>query len=103
MANKLFDTELASHLYRELQGGYQLNKYRHTIEDQARFFTDTIARLKKLDFLCGAIVYCYSDSDACYICGQSDCPVETGWGLIDLNGNPKPAYYAVQEAFKEEE
>ena len=103
LANKLFDTELASHLYRELQGGYQLNKYRHTIEDQARFFTDTIARLKKLDFLCGAIVYCYSDSDACYICGQSDCPVETGWGLIDLNGNPKPAYYAVQKAFEEEE
>ena len=47
----------------------------------------------------GAIVYSYSDSDACYICGQSDCPVETGWGLVDLDGNPKPAYHAVKEGF----
>ncbi len=101
LADKLFDTELASHLYRELQGGYQLTNYRHTPEDQAKFFTDTINRLYNLDFLCGAIVYCYTDSDACYICGQSDCPVETGWGLVDLNGEPKPAYYAVQEAFAE--
>ncbi len=99
LADKLFDTELASHLYRELQGGYQLNDYRHTPEDQGKFFEDTFERLYNLDFLCGAIVYCYEDSDACYICGQSDCPVETGWGLVDLNGKPKPAYYAVQEAF----
>ncbi|MGN1419449.1 MAG: hypothetical protein ACI4W6_08985 [Acutalibacteraceae bacterium] len=101
LADKLFNTELASHLYKEIPGGYQLNDYRHTPEDQARFFTDAIAGLKKLDFLCGAFVYCYSDSDACYICGQEDCPVETGWGLVDLNGDPKPAYYAVQEAFKD--
>ncbi len=101
LADKLFDTELASHLYRELQGGYQLNDYRHTPEDQGKFFEDLFDRLYNLDFLCGAIVYCYSDSDSCYICGQSDCPVETGWGLVDLNGNPKPAYYAVQEAFAE--
>ncbi len=101
LADKLFNTELANHLYREIQGGFQLTDYKHNPDDQARFFTDTIANLKQLDFLCGAIVYCYSDSDACYICGQQDCPIETGWGLVDLNGEPKPAYYAVQEAFSE--
>lgn len=101
LADKLFNTELANHLYRELQGGYQLKNYRHTPEDQGKFFADIFPRLYNLDFLCGSIVYCYSDSDACYICGQSDCPVETGWGLVDLYGKPKPAYYAVQEAFAE--
>lgn len=99
LADKLFNTELANHLYREIQGGYELAQYKHNPEDQARFFTDCIARLSKIDFCVGAFVYCYSDSDACYICGQEDCPVETGWGLVDLNGNPKPAYYAVKDAY----
>lgn len=99
LAAKLFDTELANHLYLEIQGGYQLNDYRHTWEGQARFFTDTLERVRKLDFVCGAFVYCYSDSGSCYICGQENCPVETGWGLVDCDGNPKPAYYAVQEEF----
>lgn len=99
LADKLFNTELANHLYLEIQGGYQLNDYRHTWEDQGRFFTDTLKRFEKLDFVCGAFVYCYSDSGACYICGQNNCPVETGWGLVDCDGNPKPAYYTVQGAF----
>jgi len=99
LAAKLFDTELVNHLYKEIQGGYQLTKYEHTPEDQAKFYTDVFKHFKKLKFLCGAIVYCYSDSDSCYICGQTDCPVETGWGLVDLNGNPKPCYYAIKEAF----
>ena len=44
-------------------------------------------------------VYCWGDSDSCYVCGQADCPVETGWGLVDGKGNPKPSYYAVKEAY----
>mgnify|MGYP003317637775 CR=1 FL=1 len=33
-------------------------------------------------------IYCYQDSDKCYVCGQADCPVETKWGLVDAQGNP---------------
>lgn len=99
LADKLFNTELANHLYREIPGGYQLRKYKHNPEGQAEFFTDVISKFQKRDYIVGAFVYCYSDSSACYICGQEDCPVETGWGLVDLKGNPKPAYYAVQKAF----
>ena len=100
LASKLFDTELANHLYKEIQGGYQLTDYRHTPEAQGRFFRDIFKHIYSLDFLCGSFVYCYSDSKACYICGQEDCPVETGWGLVDLHGNEKPAYYAVQKAYE---
>jgi hypothetical protein len=35
----------------------------------------------------------------CYVCGQADCPTETRWGLVDSNGDPKPAFYAVQAAY----
>ncbi|HBL41474.1 MAG TPA: hypothetical protein DDY98_07915 [Ruminococcaceae bacterium] len=99
LAAKLFDTELINHLYCELPEGYTLRNFKHNPEDQAKFFTKTIAKLQKHKFVVGGFVYCYEDSNACYICGQSDCPVETGWGLVDLKGNPKPAYYAVRDAF----
>ncbi len=100
LADKLFDTELANHLYKEIKGGFELSDYRHTPEDQGRFYEDIFKRIYNLEFLCGSFVYCYSDSDACYICGQEDCPVETGWGLVDLHGKEKPAYYAVQKAYE---
>ena len=41
----------------------------------------------------------WNDSAQCYICGQADCPVETGWGIIDGEGQAKPSYYTVQKAF----
>lgn len=99
IGNRIFDTEIANHVYRELHKGYRLADYPHTPDGQAKCLKDSIEHFKNLDFVCGAFVYCYSDSDKCYICGQSDCPVETGWGLVDGQGNPKPSYYAVQEAF----
>lgn len=99
LAYKLFHTELRNHLYRELPGHVRLKGYAHTWEDQARFMTDVIRRIRRLPFVCGAMVYCYSDSTHCFICGQEGCPVETGWGLVDVNGNRKPAWYAVRDAF----
>lgn len=47
----------------------------------------------------GLIVYCWSDSDRCYVCGQEDCPTETRWGLVTCDDKEKPSYYAVKEAF----
>ncbi len=99
MGDKLFNSDLISHFYKELKDGYQLNDYPHTQEGQGKFYEDCFTELNKLSYLCGAFVYCYSDSDACYICGQGDCPVETGWGMVDRDGNCKPSYYAIQKAF----
>ncbi len=58
-------------------------------------------RLYKLPFMCGTIIYCYSDFHHCGYCGQADCPTETLWGLVDVNKNPKLSYYAVKEVFEE--
>lgn len=98
-ANLMFDGEFSNHLYCELQDGFGLYGFPHTPEGQAEFFSYVIPKLRKLDCLAGAIVYCWSDSGDCYVCGQAECPVETKWGLVDCDGNPKPAYYAVKEAF----
>ena len=97
----IFEGEYKSHFYCALPDGYYLNGYDHTPEGQGKFYADLIPKMMELDYVVGAVIYCWQDSDECYVCGQADCPVETGWGLVDLNGNPKPAYYAVQEAFAE--
>lgn len=100
-AQILFEGEYKNHLYTSLPEGYGLNGYTHTPEGQAKFYEDLIPKLMAKDYCIGAVIYCWGDSDDCYVCGQAECPVETGWGLVDKNGNPKPAYYAVKEAFAE--
>lgn len=100
-ADMIFRGEYMNHFYTSLPEGYYLDGYTHTPEGQAKFFETLIPRLLSKDYIIGTIIYCWSDSDRCYVCGQSDCPVETGWGLVDGQGNPKPSYYAVQKAFTE--
>ena len=100
-AQLMFDGEFSNHLYCELDDGMGLYGFPHTPIGQAAFFSYVIPKIRDLDFLAGAIVYCWSDSSACYVCGQEDCPVETKWGLVDGDGNPKPAYYAVKYAFSD--
>ncbi len=98
-ADLMFEGEFSNHLYRELHEGFGLYGFPHTPEGQAEFFSYIIPKIRKLDYVIGSIVYCWADSSDCYVCGQADCPVETKWGLVDGEGNPKPSYYAVKEAF----
>ncbi len=98
-AELLFNGEYTNHIYCELTEGTGLYGYDHTPEGQAKFYKDLIPKIKKLDFVVGAFVYNWQDSGSCYVCGQNECPVETKWGIIDYEGNPKPSYYAIQKAF----
>lgn len=71
----------------------------HTPEGQAKFYDELLPSLKKEPHLAGAVVYCWQDSAECFLCGQPDCPCETAWGLVDVDGKPKPAYFAVRRNF----
>lgn len=95
----IFKSDYVNHLFKELPKTTLIPGYPHTPEGQERFFRDLIPRMYDLPFVGGLIVYCYSDSERCYMCGQSDCPTETRWGLVDVDGNEKPSYYAVRKAF----
>ena len=101
VASLIFDGEYSNHIYCELAEGVGLYGFEHTPEGQADFFEYIIPKIRDVDYVIGMFVYCWGDSDSCYVCGQSDCPVETGWGLVDGKGNPKPAYYAVKEGYKD--
>jgi hypothetical protein len=45
----------------------------------------------------GVFFYRWEDQERCWACGSPDCPMETRWGLVDLEGKPKPAYHAFKE------
>jgi len=73
--------------------------YPHTPEGQADFYRDLLPRLMRKPYLLGAFIYRTTDSERCYVCGQSDCPIETHWGLLTVDGKKKPAYNAVREVW----
>ncbi len=97
--NLIFKSDYKTHIYKELPKTTSLPGYPHTYEGQAKFYRDILSRLYKKPFLAGTFVYMYHDADACHICGQTDCPTETKWGLTERDGTPKKAYYAVKEAY----
>ena len=94
----LFQLDFCNHFYSELPKLTVIKKYPHTPEGQAGFYREIFPRLARLPFMLGAFVYCWQDSEKCYVCGQDDCPTETRWGLVDMQHREKPAYYAVRDA-----
>ncbi len=95
----IFKSNLINHFYRELPKRTRIPGYSHTPQGQADFYRDILPRLYRMKYLCAAFIYCYADSNQCYICGQDDCPTETRWGLVDCGGKEKPSYFAVKKAF----
>jgi len=96
----LFGVDCATHLYCELPANFVIpGGYPHTPEGQAKFYTEVIPRFARYPYVIGEFIYSWKDASACYACGQTDCPQETGWGLLDGQGNPKPAFDAVKEAY----
>lgn len=79
--------------YDEVEGG-------HNEETQAKYFTRGLEIFAAHPHVLGNFMFCFSDAETCWHCGQSECPAECFWGLTDVRCNPKPAYYAAKEAIK---
>lgn len=71
----------------------------HDEDGQAQFYSELLPKLLEKPHLGGAVLYCLSDSKACFFCGGTDCPCETAWGLIRVDGSLKPSYEAVKNVF----
>ena len=98
-ADYIFSLMMRDHLYREMPADVKIKGYPHTPQGQADFYSYIIPRMAAKPYIIGMIVYSWSESARCYVCGFTDCPIETKWGLVDYNQTPKPAYYAVRDAF----
>lgn len=99
--NFIFDYEFKNHLYSEMPANVVIPDYPHTPDGQAAFYRDILTRLLDKPFVIGAFIYCYSDTESCYVCGQNDCPIETCWGLVTASGQEKPSYYAVRDIWSD--
>ncbi len=69
----------------------------HSEEGQAQFFKETLPAFQKNPALGGAMIYCNVDAEKCFDCGHSDCPIETGWGILQSDLTKKKAYYAIKD------
>ena len=97
---QLVFTQYANHFYGETSPD-TINNIPHTYEGQAEYFKEVMTELRKTKCLAGMIIYCCEDMEACFACGHTWCPFETKWGILDIEGNPKPSYYAVKDFIAE--
>jgi hypothetical protein len=73
----------------------------HTPEGQAEFIRRAFdAFIQVKDRMLGQFFFRWSDPETCWQCGEPDCPAETAWGVIDVDGNPKPGYEALKDGIR---
>ncbi len=73
----------------------------HTPEAQAQFIAQAFdVFVAHKDRMLGQFYFRWADQPTCWQCGKPDCPAETAWGVVDLNGRPKPSYYALRDGIR---
>lgn len=73
----------------------------HTRENQAEYIRQAMdCFIEHRDKLLGICFYRWEDQPTCWQCGSSDCPMETAWGLVDMDNKPKPAFYEFKVGVK---
>ncbi|GHU21105.1 hypothetical protein FACS1894172_05660 [Spirochaetia bacterium] len=77
--------------HHEIKGG-------HTPEVQAEYIHRGLELFANNPNILGSFLFCWKDAKYCYHCGKELCPSECFWGIVDQDGKPKPALYAVQDA-----
>ena len=70
----------------------------HTQEVQAEYFRKGHEIFAKHPHCMGSFMFCWRDALTCYHCGQTECPAECYWGVVDENLKPKKAYSAIKKA-----
>lgn len=64
----------------------------HTPEAQARYVEAALDIFVKTEFVRGAFWYNWADGKPCN-CGNAECPEGSGYGMVTLDREPKPAYH----------
>jgi hypothetical protein len=75
-------------------------KDRHDEQVQAEYIYEAMKIFANDDRVIGCFQYDWQDDPVCF-CGRKNCPHECGWGMIDPEGKPKPAYYSFKKAVEE--
>ena len=73
----------------------------HSPEEQAAYVQIALKIFGTYPNVAGCFFYDWGDDAVCYHCGQKGCPSECGWGMVDSQGKPKPAYYTFKSVAPE--
>lgn len=73
----------------------------HSLEEQAAYVAIALKIFGTYPNVVGSFFYDWGDDAVCYHCGRRGCPSECGWGLVDIQGNPKPAYNTLKAIARE--
>ncbi len=73
----------------------------HTEAVQAEFILEVMRVFRKHPAVIGEFFFRWRDVEQCWQCGDPLCPSECAWGIIDMNGKPKPGYYALKKAYED--
>lgn len=73
-------------------------KKEHSPAEQAEYITECMAIFSSHRRVLGNFFFKWSDDATCWQCGQPQCPAEVAWGLVGVDGKPKPAYRAYAKA-----
>jgi len=72
----------------------------HSPEEQADYIRECMRIFAEHPAVIGEFFFRWSDTETCWQCGDPLCPAECAWGIVDVNGNPKPGYYALKESYE---
>jgi hypothetical protein len=100
---KQFDLELKNHYNQDVCRHKYWDKVwgkGHTSQAQAEYVVRCQKIFAEHPNVIGNFFFRWSDTDACWQCGESDCPAECAWGCVSADETPKPAYWALKEGNK---
>jgi hypothetical protein len=76
---------------------YSMDAGPQTAEKQAAYFRESLPILFSDPRVSDIWLFIYKDLGECWTCGVADCPLETSWGFVEMDGRPKPVVSVVAE------
>lgn len=73
---------------------------KHSPEEQADYIRECMKIFAEHPAVIGEFFFRWSDTETCWQCGDPLCPAECAWGIVDVDGNLKPGYYALKESYE---
>lgn len=73
----------------------------HSEETQAEYIRECLRIFAENPYVIGNFFFRWNDTERCWRCGQSGCPSECAWGIVDAHGKPKAGYYAMRQGIRD--
>jgi hypothetical protein len=73
----------------------------HSPAEQAQYVRTCVRIFAEHPHCIGNFFFRYGDTETCWQCGKPLCPAECAWGMVDVQGRPKPVADALARAIRE--